>query len=88
MTPKIGLLFSIKAILTVNSSFFLINSLVPSKGSTNQYLLQFFLVFQSTSDSSLKIGILESKLLSESMMNLFEVKLRYLSTDTAIFDGD
>ena len=35
-TAKTGLPFSIRAILTVNSPFFLINSLVPSIGSTSQ----------------------------------------------------
>ena len=34
MTPNTGTPFSTKAIFTVNSPFFLINSLVPSSGST------------------------------------------------------
>ena len=35
-TANTGLPFSIKAMFTVNSPFFLMNSLVPSIGSTNQ----------------------------------------------------
>ena len=69
-----GLLFSIKAILTVNSPFFLINSFVPSNGSTNQYLVQFFLSFHSTSDSSLKIGIVLSNFCKAFIIILLEAK--------------
>ena len=34
--PSVGLPFSISAMLTVNSPFLLMNSLVPSSGSTSQ----------------------------------------------------
>ena len=59
ITPIIGIPFSTKAILTVNSPFFLTNSFVPSKGSTIQSISQFFLCsYSGWLPSSLKIGIL------------------------------
>ena len=67
-----GLLFSIKAILTVNSALWLINSFVPSNGSTSQNLNQFFLTSQSTKDSSERIGISALSSERELIINLFE----------------
>ena len=43
MIPIVGCPSSIRAMLTVNSSFLLINSLVPSNGSISQYCFHFFL---------------------------------------------
>ena len=55
--PKIGFLFLIKAIFTVNSPFFFINSFVPSNGSTNQKLFMFFLFLLLVSSEKI-IGLL------------------------------
>ena len=58
MIPNIGVLFSIKAILTVNSPFFFINSFVPSKGSTSQYFFHDDLILKGILEfSSESIGI-------------------------------
>src|SRR5690554_7535004 len=40
MSPKTGFEFSISAILTTNSPFFLMNSFVPSSGSTHHKCFQ------------------------------------------------
>ena len=56
--------------LTVNSPFFFINSLVPSNGSINQYEFQVFLSFHSIRLSSLNIGTFGLK-----DFNLFKIKL-------------
>ena len=57
-TPRIGLPFSIRATLTVNSSFLFINSLVPSRGSINQNKFERLFWASPSSDN---IGILSSK---------------------------
>ena len=73
MIPNIGVLFSIKAILTVNSPFFFINSFVPSKGSTSQYCSHDDLILNGISEfSSESIGISGVSTLSLSHIILFE----------------
>ena len=69
--PRTGIPFSTRAIFTVNSSFLLINSLVPSKGSINQKVLTSFAVDKSLSSSE-SIGI--------SSFN-FESSLQIISWD-------
>ena len=60
-TPMTGVLFFTRAMLTVNSPLRLINSLVPSIGSTIQSLSQCFLVsYGMLLPSSERMGILLS----------------------------
>ena len=79
--PNTELLSLIKAMFTVNSSVLLINSLVPSRGSTSQYVS-----FKLFSEDNSKVS---SEIMGMSGVNWFNLfKIISFAFLSAIVKGD